>query len=49
MTLQGTCSWRTASRSATMPRTGKSATEQPSLGGGQELYLYDGEGQRVEK
>jgi len=26
-----------------------SATEQPSLGGGQELYLYDGEGQRVEK
>ncbi len=26
-----------------------SATEQPSLGGGQELYLYDGNGQRVEK
>jgi RHS repeat-associated protein len=26
-----------------------SATEQPSLGSGQELYLYDGEGQRVEK
>ena len=25
------------------------ATEQPSLGGGQELYLYDGAGQRVEK
>lgn len=26
-----------------------SATEPPSLGGGQELYLYDGDGQRVEK
>jgi RHS repeat-associated protein len=26
-----------------------SATEQPSLGSGQELYLYDGDGQRVEK
>ena len=26
-----------------------SAIEQPNLGGGQELYLYDGDGQRVEK
>jgi RHS repeat-associated protein len=26
-----------------------SATEQPSLGSGQELYRYDGEGQRIEK
>ncbi len=26
-----------------------SAAEQPSLGGGQDLYLYDGDGQRVEK